>query len=108
MPRKKSGAQLLQQWLKKDIIRPGTRVRVLKGEAGLWPVLVTATIIEVENEGEYLSDPWLGFKPDDPCPKPTGMNGLWWVKYEWVEILHPKDDPLNTEQVTPSQEVMTG
>lgn len=103
MPKKKSGAMLLQQWLKKEIIRPGTRVRVFKAEDGLWPVPITATVVEVDTEGT----PPIGFKPDDPAIECGGEKGLWWAKYWWLEILRPEDDPLNTQEVIPSQEVMT-
>lgn len=70
----------------------------------LWPTPLIATVMRIDDWDVNLP---VGFKPDDPTLNPAGHGNFWWCPYDWVEILDPKEDPLNTEQVTPSQEVMT-
>ena len=76
----------------------------ISSDTPLLPTPLTATVIRIDDWDVVLP---VGFKPDDPKLNPFGSAGCWWCSYEWVEVLRPEEDPLNTEQVTPSQEVMT-
>jgi hypothetical protein len=110
MANKKRGSQLLQDWMKKDLVKVGTRIKVIKSvkriasDQPLWTTPLIATVKRVDDWDQGLP---VGFVPDDPTLNPSGHGNCWWCPYDWVEILDPKEDPLNTEQVTPSQEVMT-